>query len=682
MPTPQTHTDKETYVAAKKQTTKTEVGQALAKSRRAFIGVGIFSAFINLLMLTGPIYMLQVYDRVLISKSMSTLIVLSLVMAGLYAFMGFLEWIRSRILVRIGNELEQDLSARTFGVWMTQGLYGKLGQRNRPLDDLTTIKTFLSGAAPGALFDIPWAPLFIAVIWYLHWTLGLAALIGAIIITIVAVLNEVRTRGMLTESRQHLMQSRTVAEQAHRQSDAVTAMGMNSNMLSRWGASHETGADLHTRGSDRAGGYSAITKSFRMFVQSSILGLGCALAVIQIITPGMMIAGSIIMGRALAPIQMAIGQWRGFVAARDAYDRLNTFYEMIPAAKDTLQLPEPKGHLRVEKLVGVPPGGKAAVLNNVNFEVPPGYALAVVGPSASGKSTLARMLVGIWPAARGDVRLDGATFDQWDRDVLGPHIGYLPQDVELFDGTIKENISRFTPNASDEAVVSAAQQAGVHAMITGFENGYNTPIGGSGSVLSGGQVQRIALARALYGDPKLIVLDEPNANLDREGDAALGRAIMQAKKRGASVVVMTHRESAIEAVDLLLVLAAGQQVDFGAKQQVMKNLNDKRKAAAEQMQQAKAKAEAAKQADAQKRSAASRQAASSEEATALPNPLAKKRKKPTADKQPPVSFSLSGSGSGNTVSARRPKPNKAAAPKSSAKSPAKSKPSSSKDAKS
>ena len=622
-------------MAAKEKITKTEVGQALAKSRRAFIGVGIFSAFINLLMLTGPIYMLQVYDRVLISKSMSTLIVLSLVMAGLYMFMGFLEWIRSRILVRIGNELEQDLSARTFGVWMTQGLYGEIGQRNRPLDDLGTVKTFLSGAAPGALFDIPWAPLFIAVIWYLHWTLGLAALIGAIIITIVAVLNEVRTRGMLTESRRHLMQSRNVAEQAHRQSDAVTAMGMNRNMLSRWGASHEKGADLHTRGSDRAGGYSAITKSFRMFVQSSILGLGCALAVVQIITPGMMIAGSIIMGRALAPIQMAIGQWRGFVAARGAYDRLNQFYKMIPEAKDTLQLPEPKGHLRVEKLVGVPPGGKAAVLNNINFEVPPGFALAVVGPSASGKSTLARMLVGIWPAARGDVRLDGATYDQWNRDILGPHIGYLPQDVELFDGTIKENISRFSQEVTDEAVVAAAQQAGVHEMITGFDNGYNTPIGGGGTVLSGGQVQRIALARALYGDPKLIVLDEPNANLDREGDAALGRAIMQAKKRGASVVVMTHRDSAIEAVDLLLVLAAGNQVEFGGKEQVMRSLAEKRKAHAAQVQKARGGNNAAG-------------AASQDASVSIPNPLAGKSKpagkKGASASQPATSFSLSGPG--------------------------------------
>ncbi|MEE9348025.1 MAG: type I secretion system permease/ATPase [Robiginitomaculum sp.] len=561
-------------MAKRKDNSPTEVGTALGKSRRAFIGVGLFSAFINLLMLTGPLYMLQVYDRVLISHSMSTLVVLSIVMGALYIFMGFLEWIRSRVLVRIGNEIESDLSGRTFGVWMTQGLYGKIGSRNRPLDDLTSVKTFLSGPAPGALFDMPWAPFFIAVIWYLHWVLGVAALIGAIIIAIIAVMNEYSTRDTLLKSRQHLMQSRSVAEQSHRQSDSVLAMGMGANMAARWNASHSQGASLHTRGSDKAGGYSAVTKAFRMFVQSAILGLGCALAVVGEISPGAMIAGSIIMGRALAPIQMAIGQWRGFVNARGAYDRLNVFYDAIPQAGKVLQLPEPSGHIKVSNLFGAAPGSPSAMLKNINFEVKPGQAVGVLGPSASGKSTLARMLVGIWPAARGDVRLDGATYDQWDRDVLGPHIGYLPQDVELFDGTIGENIARFMPDASDEAIITAAKSAGVHEMILNFENGYKAQIGpqsGAGTmVLSGGQVQRIALARALFGEPKLIVLDEPTAHLDREGDAALTHAISQARRRGAVVIVMTHRPSAIAAVDHLLVLTQGAQVEFGPKDEVLK----------------------------------------------------------------------------------------------------------------
>lgn len=520
--------------------------------------------------------MLQVYDRVLVSGSMSTLVVLSIIMGGLYLFMGFLEWIRSRVLIRIGNEIEKDLAARTFGVWMTQGLYGKIGARNRPLDDLTTVKSFLGGPAPGALFDIPWAPFFIAVIWYLHWILGVMALVGAVVITIVAIINELATRKTLLESRQLIMQSRNVAEQSHRQSDAVTAMGMNRHMLARWNATHDKGANLHTTGSDRAGGYSATTKAFRMFVQSGILGAGCALAVIGVITPGTMIAGSIIMGRAMAPIQMAIGQWKGFVNARGAYDRLNTFYEAIPDAKDPLQLPEPTGRLTVTNLFGAPPASKVAVLQNLNFSLNPGHAIGVVGPSASGKSTLARMLVGIWPAARGEVRIDDATYEQWDRDRLGPYIGYLPQDVELFDGTIKENISRFNPEATDEAVVAAAKSADVHKMITSFEGGYDAVIGEGGRILSGGQIQRIALARALFGDPKLIVLDEPNANLDTEGDAALARAIAQARTRGASVIVMTHRDSALSAVDYLLVLQGGMQAEFGPRDEVLAKLKKAR----------------------------------------------------------------------------------------------------------
>jgi len=559
------------------QQKNTELGEALKSCRRAFIGVGVFSAVINMLMLTGPLYMLQVYDRVLLSRSMSTLVALSLLMGGLYMFMGLLELIRSRVLVRIGNQVEEILSERTFNVWVSQGRYGKNGSRGRPLDDLSTVKTFLSGPAPGALFDIPWAPIFIAVIWLLHWTLGLAALVGAIVIFIVAVLNEVTTRKTLLESRQRLMQSRAIADDTHHQSDSVVAMGMGKNLLRHWQAAHQEGADLHTSGSDRAGGYSATTKAFRMFLQSAILGLGCALAVVQIITPGAMIAGSIIMGRALAPIQMAIGQWKGFLRARDSYTRLNMFFETVPAEEDTLQLPDPKGHILVQNITAAPPGAKKAVLQNVSFEVKPGQGLGVIGPSASGKSTLARLLVGVWVAQRGSVRLDGATFEQWDREILGPNIGYLPQDVTLFDGSIKDNIARLDPQAKDEAIVEASKRAGVHEMILQMPNGYDTVIGNSHFILSGGQVQRIALARALYGDPKLLVLDEPNANLDTDGDKALTAAIAGSRERGNTVIVMTHRPSAIAAVDMILMLRSGQVEEFGPKSEVIKRIQDKQK---------------------------------------------------------------------------------------------------------
>lgn len=561
------------------QNQDTELGSALKRSRSAFIGVGIFSAFINVLMLTGPLYMLQVYDRVLLSRSMSTLVVLSILMAGLYMFMGLLELIRSRVLVRIGNHTESELNARTFDIWITQGRYGKLGAKGRPLDDLNTVKTFLSGPAPGALFDIPWAPIFIAVIWMLHWTLGLAALIGAIILFIVAALNEFTTRKTLTESRKLLMQSRQIADSTHRQSDAVTAMGMGNNILARWQAAHTEGAKLHTSGSDRAGGFTATTKAFRMFLQSAILGLGCALAVVQIVTPGTMIAGSIIMGRALAPIQTALGQWKGFIGARQAYTRLNEFYKAVPQDKDTLQLPEPTGHILVQNVTAAPPGSDKAVLQDVSFELKPGQGLGIIGPSASGKSTLARLLVGVWSPQRGAVRLDGATFDQWDKNILGPHIGYLPQDVELFDGTIKDNIARFDPQAADETIVNAAQHAAVHEMILQMPEGYETVIGNGHLILSGGQVQRIALARALYGDPKLLVLDEPNANLDTEGDKALTEAIAGSRERGNTVIVMTHRPSAIAAVDTLLMLRAGRVEEFGPKDVVIKQLQDKHQSA-------------------------------------------------------------------------------------------------------
>ena len=552
-----------------------ELGQALLKTRRAFIGVGVFSAVINILMLTGPLYMLQVYDRVLLSRSMSTLVALSLLMGGLYAFMGGMELIRSRVLVRIGNGLEDSLKERTFGIWMKQGLYGQLGAASRPLNDLSSVKAFMSGSGPGAMFDLPWTPLFIAVIWMLHWTLGVAALIGAILIFIIATLNELTTRKALTQSRQQLQKSRMIAENSHRHSDSVTAMGMSRHIMARWLNAHEEGARLHTMGSDRAGGYSATTKAFRMFLQSGILGLGCALAVLQIVTPGAMIAASIIMGRALAPVQMAIGQWKGFINARDAYDRLNTFYNAVPEQEDTLQLPDPKGHISVTSVTAAPPGSDKAVLTNVSFEIKPGQGLGVIGPSASGKSTLAKLLVGLWMPRFGSVRLDGATFDQWDMENLGGHIGYLPQDVALFDGTIKDNIARFDPQAPDETVVQASQWAGVHEMILQLPKGYETMIGHGATVLSGGQVQRIALARALYGDPKLLVLDEPNANLDNDGDMALSAAIAGCRKRGNTVIVMTHRPSAIASVDMLLMMRNGRVEDFGPKAEVLKSMQEK-----------------------------------------------------------------------------------------------------------
>ncbi len=565
---------------------QTEVGKALMESRRAFLGIGVFSFFINLLMLTGPLYMLQVYDRVLASASMSTLVAISVLMVAMYAFMGFFDFVRSRVLVRIGDKLERDLGERTFAIWMKQGLVGQAGQRIRPLQDLNTLRQFLSGPAPGTFFDLPWVPVFLGTLFLLHWVLGVAGVIGAIIIAVFALINEMSTRKPLQDANVLKIKGQTFADTAHRNADTIASMGMGGSIRGHWKEYISQASEKTLEGSDRAGGLTAASKAFRMLLQSSMLGIGAALAIKQIITPGMMIAGSIILGRALAPVQMVLGQWRSFISARQAFHRLNKFYEMIPEDTENLRLPEPTGRLSVENVIAAPPGGKVAVLTGLNFKLEPGQGLGVIGPSASGKSTLARLLVGVWLPQKGSVRLDGASFDQWNREELGPYIGYLPQSVELFDGTIGQNIARFRPDATPEDVVLAARRAGVHDMILRFPDGYDTRIGEGGAVLSGGQTQRIALARALFGDPCLVVLDEPNANLDTEGDTALSAAIADLRKRGKTVVVMAHRPSAIAAVDQLLMLRDGKQVAFGPKEQVIQEVTRQQKGARNQQQKA------------------------------------------------------------------------------------------------
>jgi PrtD family type I secretion system ABC transporter len=555
---------------------RSPVGRVLAEAQSAIIGVGVFSFFVNLLMLTGPIYMLQVYDRVLLSASMETLVFISVAMMILYLFMGLFDFWRSRVLVRVADEFEALMNSKTFASWLRQSNKSGDAARSAPLNDVSTLRQFLSGNAPGAFFDLPWVPVFIALIWMLHWTLGLLAIFGTVVICITAFISSKRTQTPLMESLRLRRAEQLFAATAQRNSEAIAAMGMGENIRARWALFNTQGARETVNAADRTGGGTAFTKAFRMFLQSAILGAGGALAIQQIITPGAMIAGSIILGRALAPVQMLLGQWRAVGAAKDAYDRLNHFHEEGEEAEKALtQLPEPTGHLIVEKVTAGPPGASRAILTGLNFAVQPGQGLGVIGPSASGKSTLARMLVGVWMPQRGSIRLDGATFDQWDRERVGAYIGYLPQRVELFEGTIAENIARFDPNMTDDAVVAAAQCAGVHDLILHLPDGYETKVGIGHAVLSGGQTQRIGLARALYGDPKLIVLDEPNASLDHEGDQALTQAIAQARAKGAVVIVMAHRPSAIAAVDLILSLRDGRQDDFGPKEAVLAALREK-----------------------------------------------------------------------------------------------------------
>ena len=550
---------------------RSELRQSLDHCRSAFVGAGFFSLIINLLMLTGPLFMLQVYDRVLASRSVPTLIALTCLVAGLYVFLGVLEFVRSRVLSRVGSQISRDLNPRTFNIWVTGGLAGRQVP-GAPLQDLQSLRSFLAGSGPAALFDMPWVPVYLAIIFLFHWTLGLVATVGALIILSLAIINEFLTRSTLEDAHQFQLQSTTFAQHCHRNAEAVVAMGMTQQVQSRWLALQNKAASGQLLVSDRAGGIASASKSFRRFLQSAILAVGAVLAIQQLITPGVMIAASIIMGRALAPIDQAIGQWKGFINTRQAWNRLSTLFNSLPDVAKRTALPAPKGRLTVDNVIARPPNGEKPILEAVSFNLEPGQGLGVIGPSASGKTTLARLLTGLWMPIRGSIRLDGATLDQWDTDDLGRHIGYLPQDIELFDGSVRDNIARFADDASDEAVVEAANWAGAHDMILAFPEGYDTTIGDRGAVLSGGQRQRIGLARALFGNPALVVLDEPNASLDSAGDDALTGAIKGLRERQKTVVVMAHRPSAIAAVDMLLMLKNGQQCAFGPKENVLREV--------------------------------------------------------------------------------------------------------------
>jgi len=556
---------------------KSPVTQALTSLRSAWIGVGLLSLFVNILMLTGPLYMLQVYDRVLTSQSVSTLIALSVLMLLMYLFMGAMDFLRSRILVRLGNYVETQLAGRTFKSWLRQGLEGPAAAKQRPLQDLRRISQFLRGPAPVTFFDIPFTPIYIAVIFLLHPTLGWFAVFGAVVVLIIALLAERLTRKPQAVSQGFMANSDNFSDSCHAHAETVVSMGMAHDLGRHWVEAKDQGIGLGLKASDIAGGSTAFTKAFRMFLQSAILGIGAALAVAQIVTPGVMIAGSIILGRALAPIQMVIGQWRNYIQAKNAYKRMDIFYADYSVEEDFVPLPAPKGYLSVEAMTAGPPHAKAATLKGINFEIEPGDGLVVLGPSGAGKSTLARLLVGVWMPQVGAVRLDGATYGQWDREVLGQHIGYLPQQITLFDGTIGENIARFRADLPATEIVKAAQAASVHDLVLSLPDGYNTRIGTGGLILSVGQTQRIALARALYGSPSLVVLDEPNSNLDTNGDEALNAAIKQLRAKGSTVVIISHRQSVISVANKALILREGKQAGFG----LSKDLNPGKAAAAQ-----------------------------------------------------------------------------------------------------
>jgi ATP-binding cassette subfamily C protein len=551
-------------------TASSELGDALGACRRAFFAIAVFSGMSNLLMLTGSLFMLEVYDRVLPSRSVPTLVALLMLVAGLYAAQGIIDMIRSRILVRVGTSLDEALSMRVYNAIIRLPLkVGGKGDGAQPIRDLDSVRSFLSGIGPIAMFDLPWMPVYLAICFLFHTYIGLTALLGAIILVILTVVTEVQTRRPTRSATQFAVARGALLESSRRNAEAITAMGMVGRISQRWGELNRNYVTSSNRASDVAGGLGAMSKVLRLLLQSAILAVGAWLVINQQSTPGIIIAGSILGGRALAPVDLAIANWRGFVNARQSWQRLSKLLGHLPPLVDPMPLKPPSRTLVVQNAAVAPPGTQKLVCQDANFSLAAGKALGVIGPTASGKSSLARLLVGVWSPARGTVRLDGATLDQWSPEVLGRHIGYVPQDVELFAGTVAQNIARFEQPPDAEAVVAAAQAAGVHNLIINLADGYETNVGDHGGALSAGQAQRIALARALYRDPFLVVLDEPNSNLDAEGDEALTQAILGIRARGGIVVVVAHRPSAIAGVDYILVMAKGRQQQFGPKDEVL-----------------------------------------------------------------------------------------------------------------
>ncbi|MGY3236314.1 MULTISPECIES: type I secretion system permease/ATPase [unclassified Bradyrhizobium] len=549
---------------------RSELGDALRACRTAFVGVGLMSCMINLLYLTGSIFMLEVYDRVLPSRSIPTLVGLIVLAAGLYMAQGVLDMIRSRILGRVGTALDEALNKRVFDTIVRLPL--RVGSRNeglQPLRDLDNVRSFLGSMGPGAFFDLPWLPLYLGICFAFHVMIGLTALVGAVILVGLTLVTEFLSRRPAKEAMSLAAQRNDLAQSSRRNAEVLVSMGMTGRLNQRWSEANEKYLSGNQRASDVAGGLGAIAKVLRMMLQSAVLAVGATLVIHQEATAGIIIAGSILSARALAPVDLAIAHWKSFVAARQSWHRLSRLLEQMPAQAMPTQLQAPTSRLSVEGVAMVAPGDQRLIVQDINFALEAGNGLGVIGPSGSGKSSLIRALVGVWHPVRGKVRLDGAALDQWSSDVLGRYIGYLPQDVELFGGTIAQNISRFDPEATSDGIISAAKEAGVHEMIIKMREGYNTQVGEQGASLSAGQAQRVALARALYGNPFLIVLDEPNSNLDTEGDEALTRAIRSVRERGAIVIVVAHRPIGVEAVDQILVLRDGRMQAFGPKEQVL-----------------------------------------------------------------------------------------------------------------
>ncbi|MEX0431670.1 type I secretion system permease/ATPase [Spiribacter insolitus] len=548
-----------------------EIKRILQSAKSGFVAVGVFSLFINLLMLVQPFYMLQVFDRVLRSRSTETLLFLSLVVLGLFILMGILQFIRSRILVRVGVALDERLGGRLFDAMFRNSLRQRGGGSPQAIDDLSNVRQFLTGPGILALFDAPWMPVYLGVMFLFNTWLGIYGVACTLIIGALTWANEVFTRAPLAKANEANRNARRFAGDNLRNAEVIHAMGMETAVRDRWLARQARTINGQAFASDRAGVFSNASRVFRFMAQAFAYGIGALLVLQGQMSGGMIIACAILIGRALAPLDQITGAWRQIQQARESYDRLTKLFDGFPEQPRHTSLPAPQGRLQLTNVLAAPPGTRNPVLRGVAFNVEPGEGLGVIGPSAAGKSSLVRVILGIWPLLNGSVRLDGADVDQYNRDEIGPYIGYLPQDIELFEGTVSQNIARFG-EADDESIVAAAKLAGAHEMILQLPDGYDTAVGVGGNTLSAGQRQRVGLARALFGTPRLVILDEPNSNLDDAGEQALTGAVQRLKAQGVTVLVVTHRRSILAQMDKLLVLQQGQVAAFGARDEVLSRL--------------------------------------------------------------------------------------------------------------
>ncbi len=555
--------------AALRAPERSELYSALAAYRHVFISVGAVSGVLNVLMLSGSFFMLLVYDDVLPSRSTETLIGLVVLILALFIFQGALDFLRARMLVQIGAAVDAALSRRIYDLVARTAPGNSRGDGLQPLRDLDQMKAFVSGQGLLAFFDLPWMVLYLGICFAFHLAIGAAALAGAILLVGLTLLADRMTRDpvRLTASQGALRNG--MAETNRQNAEVIRALGMRRRMESAWSKVNDDYQRNQQTAAAVSGGFSSLTKVLRLALQSMVLATGAYLVLQNKATGGVIIASSILTSRSLAPVELAIANWRGFIGARQSWARLRQLLNANPASSDPTPLPAPCKSLSIEAVTIVPPGSQRVAVQDVTLALKAGDGLGIVGPSGSGKSSLARAVVGVWRPARGKVRIDGAALDQWDDERLGRHVGYLPQDVELFTGTVAQNIARFDPDSQAEAVITAATHAHVHELILRLPEGYETEVGPRGHSLSAGQAQRIALARALYLDPFLVVLDEPNSNLDAEGEQALTQAITEVRARGGIAVVVAHRPSALAAVDLILVIGEGRVQAFGRKDEVL-----------------------------------------------------------------------------------------------------------------